>query len=202
MDIFLLGVGLGLVIVGYVVILALYFKYKGVDCKVSSFDIAKDITNGYDNINIVLYHGYISGYYLKRKVLKLTDRLYNATDLYSLAVVSYLSLVSLVNNKYLKWMERVIPVIHFIPKFFLITCISSCFLVSKGDAKIGIIIGVIVLFYQYFCLQIFNDGISLDIKMKNKKNIFNILYRMYKINILFFVSTLVFLLRFVVILIF
>ena len=64
---------------------------------------------------------------------------------------------------------------------------------SIGDSKLGIFFGIIILIYQYFYLSYF----SID-KVKDKV-VKSILNGFYRVNVLFFVSSLVFMLRFIVI---
>ncbi len=203
MEFYLLTTGIIIILIGYSIIMIDYLKYKRQEHKkINGFDIAKKITANYDNINIVESSEiWISKYHLKRKVIRLTNRIYSGTDEYSLAIATYLSSLSLSDNKYLNIISKIIPTIDFLNKSSLIMIISSYFMNTKGDAKIGIIIGVIILIYQYLYLQICSDTIATAQKKEPKKEkIIKIINHLYTSNTLFFISTLIFLLRFIIIL--
>ena len=70
------------------------------------------------------------------------------------------------------------------------------------DAKIGTILGLIILIYQYYYLQITSESIAIAKKKKIiKKEIIEGLEKIYLSNKLFFISTLTILLKFAIIII-
>ena len=82
--------------------------------------------------------------------------------------------------------------------------VASFILYSKGDARIGIIIGIIILIYQYCYRQILVESAELGrdrVKIK-KKEFDMIIKNVCFSNTLFFISSLIFVLRFAVIIIY
>ena len=204
MGIYLFWIGIGVVVVGYGIFLLNYFKYnQDSSYGISGFDLAKDITANYDNINIVESNDLlISQYHLKRNVIRLTKKSYGACDTFSLALASFLACLSLSDNVYLKWFRKLFPFMDFFNKSSLVMVIVSSFFYTKGDAKIGIFLGIIILVYQYFYLQIYSEVID-DVSKRNikmKDDIVSILKHLYSANTLFFISSFIFILRFVLIL--
>lgn len=190
-------------VVGYIIMVVDYIK-GSVDTGISGFDMAKSITSNYQDINIVLANNlYISKYYLKRRVIRLSRKDYSFCSTFSLFVVTFLSCVSLLKNKYMERLEKIFPFVDYINKSSIIFIIISCFLYSKGDARIGIIIGMVILVIQYLYLQIIGDVLVLvkDKKIKLKEKMLQYLEHLYISNKLLFISSLILLLRFFVIII-
>ena len=203
MEYYLLIFGLFLLLVGCLWFLFDYIKYSCIHLSTNSFDVAKKITSHYDDINIVEAAGSnVSRYVFKRKILRFTSKMYSSDDVFSVSLASLLSGISLNDNWYFYTYGKLISFIdcfHISP--FLLAVISL-FMYSKGDAKIGIILGVFLLIEEYFYMQIISQGIEIvrdKIKVKGLQDIHVVLNHFYKIHILFFVSALVFILRFIVI---
>ena len=205
MSFYLLIIGIVMVIFGYIVIFISYFKYhKFKNNDIICFDVIKDMTSSYDNINVIeATDNIFSKYYFKRRLIKLSKNMYEARDDFSFAVGSYLSGLSLSYSKYCRWISYIFPSIGFINKSSIIMAVISLFLYSKGDAKIGLVIGGLVLVYQYLYLQIFSSILEItDKRLKYDKDIvIKILSKVYSVNVLFFISTLVFMINFIFILI-
>lgn len=203
MDVYLLFIGIGVCLIGYVIIVYLFFRYR-IDKhdNISGFDIAKEITSDYDNINIILdKDSLMSKYFINRRVIKLSQRVYDGSDSFSLAVGSFLSGLSLNNSKYLLWLGKIFPTVGFLNKSSFVFAILSYFLYSKGDARIGIVVGLVILIYQYFYLHFFADSMN-DVLDKMDYGVVKVILNwMYRCNMLFFIGSLFFMLRFVVILI-
>ena len=85
--------------------------------KYSSFDLSKELTSNYDEINIIESKEiYLSKYNLKRRVIKLTPKTYNATDYYNLSISGILSGYSLINinkDKYLRTLSYIFKNINY-----------------------------------------------------------------------------------------
>ena len=204
MDFYLLVIGIFVVVSGYLRIFLCYLKFRRIYVKsVNGFDIAKDITTNYDTINVVEKDVLISNFSFRRNVIYLSKRLYCANDVFSLGLVSFLAGVSISNSTYVRVIKKVFPTIDFFNKSSLLMVILSLLFYSKGDARIGIVLGIIIIFYQYLYLQIFNSVMQLVLehKLTKKESIQNILLKFYSSNILFFVSSLIFILRFVFIIV-
>ncbi len=204
MDFYILWIGIILIIIGYLIIIIEYLKNKNNKIKnITGFDLAKEITTDYDNINIIESKEIImSDYRLKRNVIRLTKKTYESNNIFYLTISTYLSCISLTTNKYIKQLRNILPSIVFINKSPILLLIISYLFHSITDAKIGIIIGLIILIYQYYYLQIISDSITIAKDKKIvKKEIIKILEKIYQSNTIFFISTLTLILRFIIIII-
>ena len=198
---YLLLFGIFVVCLGLFYLFRDYFKYQASNGD-SAFDVAHDVID--EDTKIVLANNAIlSKYYFKRGVLRFSKHLYYASDVYSCCISLYLALISLSRDSS-SLFQKIFRSIDFINKSSLIMIVVSCFIRVKGDAYIGIVISFFVLIYQYFFLQICSSCIDKcsSIKLKNKKKVMDVFSHFYRANMLFFISTLIFLLRFVVMVIY
>lgn len=197
-------ISIALIIIGYLIFLLQYIinNNKKIN-SMTGFDLAKEITLDYDNINIVeSIEINLSNYHLKRNVIRLTKKTYESNSLFSLIISSYLSCLSLVNNKYINQLKKVLPRIDYLNKSPIIMLILLYIINTITDAKIGTILGLIILIYQYYYLQITSESIAIAKKKKIiKKEIIEGLEKIYLSNKLFFISTLTILLKFAIIII-
>lgn len=198
MGYYLLVLGISIMMIGYLIFIFCYFKYSRLNSNsLNGFDVAKKVTDNYNDINIIESDSFISYYHLKRKVIRLTGRVYNSNNSFYLGISSILASFYTVKKSFL---ERVIPVLTFIDFSPIVMGVVSYFMYNKGDARIGILLCLVVLLYQYFYLQIFMEGIEkANKKLKHQQNIVDVMVMIYKVNKILFISNLVFLLRFVVI---
>ncbi len=198
MELYLLILGISIMMIGYFIMIICYFKYSRIQSSnMNGFDAAKRVSDNYNDINIIESDSFISYYHLKRKVVRLTGRVYHSDNYFSLGISSMLASFYTVKKNVL---SNVIPVLTFIDFSSIIMGIVSYFMYSKGDARIGILLCLVILVYQYFYLQICMEGIEKATrKLKHQQNIVDVMVMVYKVNKMFFISNLVFLLRFVVI---
>ena len=189
-------------LIGYTIILIDKLKRKKENNKIG-FELAKEITSDYTNINIVeSKENLISKYHLKRKVIRLTPKMYESKDTFSHAMITLLSCISMLKNKYIETWEKVFKTIDYINKSPLLILTITYFIHTKTDAKIGIILGTLILIYQYYYLQIIGESLELSKeKLKKKDNYLSIINHLYKANKIFFISTLICLLKMITILI-
>ncbi len=202
MDFYLLVLGIGLIVFGYLRMFICYFlNRKDNMSDLTGFDIAREVSG--DDVHIVeSQKTIISKYLIQRQVIHMTKEMYYGSDSFSLAMASYLASLSIIKNRYLVLIGRVLPFIDFVNKSSFIMLVISYFIHTVADARIGIILGGIITVYQYFCLQIFGECVDmLKEKQLLHENVFAILKKWYSIHVILFVSGLVFILRFVVILI-
>lgn len=202
----LLLIGIGLVMFSYLMILIKYFVYKkkSID-SYSGFDGAKEVTSNYDEINIVSSRDVIfSEYDIKRNVIRLNNKNYDGNSYFDIAISMILagySLVNISNSDYFKF-KTIIKKIGYFGFVSLIGIVLSCFISNIGDAKIGIVVFVLLLVYQYMRYQIAvlaNDEIKevIDIEIYNKVS--NVINSIIKFNKISFIVMLLLIIRLVVI---
>jgi len=82
-EILLLLISIILILISYIRIILLYLKTKNIKIEdITGFDLAKELTLNYDDINIVESKEItISKYNLKRKIIRLTNKDYISNDI-------------------------------------------------------------------------------------------------------------------------
>lgn len=204
---FLLLVGILIVGIGYLRLLVLKLQSDSkVKFDFTGFDLAKEITANYDEINIVESKEVLwSQYHLKRGVIRLTPKNYGAMDIFSLAISACLSGISLANihrDKYVVFFSKIFSSMGCISKSSIIAILIALFTGSIGDAKIGLVLLSILLVYQYILIQIQTVGCyysqealkEIDLG-RDKVEVFKIQRAILSTYTLAFVAILIFLLR-------
>ena len=166
----------------------------------NGFDIAKEITSNYDEINIVSCNGLFSFYDVKRNVIRLNNKNYEGNSFIDISIGAMLAGISLVNsdnrNKFIFKRVRVISLASLIMMFL------SFLVNSIGDARIMMIITFGCLLYLFMRYQMVSGAVSL-IECNMDKNIYSKIksiimgyVNFYKIS---FISMLVLVVRLIVI---
>ena len=159
----LLLISILIIIIAYFRIILIYFKTRKIEIDdINGFDIAKELTSNYDEINIVESNELnISKYSLKRKIIRLTKKDYEANNIFTLAKTSLLSGYSLINldkDKNISLLSKILPSLDYLNKTPILTLLISIFAKNKGDAKIAIILLIIIIIYQYLINEINNNS--------------------------------------------
>ena len=173
MNKILLLISIILILVAYIRIILIYLKTKNIKINdLTGFDLAKELTSNYDEINIVESNSInISKYNLKRRIIRFTNKDYNSNDIFTLTKSSFLSSYSLLHlnkDKNINLLSNILPNIDYLNKSSIPSLIISLLANSKGDAKIAIILLLIILVYQYLINEINNNSIELTNKDLNK----------------------------------
>ena len=150
----LLIISIILILVSYTRIILIYLSTKSINIDdMNGFDLSKELTLNYDEINIVESKEInISKYNIKRRVIRLTTKDYNSNNIFNLSKITLLSgysLMNINNDKYLSLLGRVLPNIDYLNKSSLIALFISILTRTTKDAKISIILLIIILIYQY-----------------------------------------------------
>lgn len=194
------------VVLLYSFIVGIYFinKKKIVD-NYSGFDVAKDVTTNYDAINIVKSSDIVvSEYDVKRNVIRLNANNYEGNSYFDIFVSSILAGYSLVNsdNPNSFKFSFLFKKIRWISFSSLVMLILSIMISNIGDAKIGIVVFILLLIYQYMRYQISVNS-NLVIKENLDKELYNKLEKNLELDIIInklsFILSLVMILRLVVI---
>lgn len=173
MNKILLLISIILILVAYIRIILIYLKTKNIKINdLTGFDLAKELTSNYDEINIVESNSVnISKYNLKRRIIRFTNKDYNSNDIFTLTKSSFLSSYSLLHlnkDKNINLLSNILPNIDYLNKSSIPSLIISLLANSKGDAKIAILLLLIFLVYQYLINEINNNSIELTNKDINK----------------------------------
>lgn len=159
----LLFVSNGLVISAYLLyFLIIYFSNKKIG-KCTGFDVAKDIVEEYNSINIVEGNSFFSIYNLKRKVIKLSKKSYygNSVSMIAISLLEAgISVIDKEKNKYIDLLSRVfnnLKILYIFPIFSLFISNSSFYV---SDAKINIVLLLICSFISYMLVDIKNQAMD------------------------------------------
>lgn len=203
----LLLISIIITVISYLRILIIYAKSKNEKINnLTGFDLAKEITSNYNEINIVESKEInISKYNLKRRIIRLTNKNYESNDIFTLGITSCLSGYSLANinkDKYLQLLANIFPNIDYLNKTSILIIIISVLTTNAGDAKIGVILLGIILIYQYLIIQIntaSNEYTKQEIKKivskKYLSKIETILNSFLSLHTVNFIITLILILR-------
>lgn len=158
-QIALLSLSIILILISYTRIILQFLKTKSIKLEdVTGFDLAKELTSNYDEINIVESKEItISKYNLKRKFIRLTPKDYTSNDIFTLTKSSLLAGYSLSNinqDKNIRLLSKIFSSIDYLNKSSIIALIISLLAQNIADAKIAIILLIIILIYQYLINEI------------------------------------------------
>lgn len=134
------------------------------------FNIAKDIIQEYDMINIIENTGIISYYNLRRGVIKLSSKSYYGSDLSHISIGLMEAGVSVIDkkgNKFINIFKNIVSNLKILYIFPIITVIVNFITYTKGDAKIGLILVIISTLVIYMINSILinaNDWVCNNIK--------------------------------------
>ena len=171
----------------------------------TGFDVAKDVTTNYDEINIVSSNDIVSSEYdIKRNVIRLNTKNYDGNSYNDIAIASLLAGFSLVRNEnsdYFKF-SFIFKKIRGISLVSLLMVVISYFISNIGDARIGIVLFLGLLVYLYMRYQIVvsaNSFIESNLDKKIYANIKSVIVGYINFYKLSFIVSLVMILRLVVI---
>ena len=193
----ILILGIILIILGYLYLIILYVVNKNKKLDITAADQVENLLKGNDSINVIESKDNIfSSYNLKRRIVKLTTRMYESNSLFSVSVASLLSGYSLVNNKLINYFSYVFREIKYFSYTGIITIIFSFMVSNIGDSKLLIVIFFLIAIYQYL-INSFNSEVMENIEVD--KDINRVINNISRVNTIFFIGTLLEMLRLVVI---
>lgn len=203
----LLIISIIIILISYIRIILNFFKTKKIELEdMTGFDLAKELTSNYDEINIVESHEIsISKYNLKRKIIRFTPKDYTSSNIFILAKSSLLAGYSLLNlnkDKNIELLSKIFSNIDYLNKSALIAILISIFTNKIGDAKIGIILLIIILIYQYLINEInlaskeqTDEELKKILNEKQYLSLVNVQSSFLSLNKISFIATLILLLR-------
>ena len=209
----LLLISILLILIAYLNIVLKFIKTKNIKIdNLTGFDLAKELTSNYDEINIVESRDInISKYNLKRRVIRLTTKDYNSNNINTLSKISLLSGYSLINlnkDKNIELLAKIFKSIDYLNKSPILAIIISLLVRKIGDAKIALILLIIISIYQYLINEInitSKEETTNNLKEIIKDNNYSILESIQNsyllLNKISFITTLILILRLVLIII-
>lgn len=140
----------------------------------------------------------LNKYQLKRKIIKLKEKTYSSKSFFSLSIAYLLSGYSKLKESSLEYLSKIIPYFYYLSFTPIISLVITLVIKTSMDAKIGIIIFIIILIYQNILSNLNTKAIDL-VKDDNKyitKYLNNIIF----ISKVFILSTIIQLIRMIILL--
>lgn len=207
----LLSLSIILITFSYLKIILIYYQTKNIRLDTTNgFDLAKELTSNYNDINIVESKEInISKYNLRRKIIRLIPEDYSSNDIFTLSKIALLSGYSLLNlnqDKNVTAISKIIPNITYLNYSAIISILVSILSNTIGDTKISIIILLLITVYQYLINEInisskeqVSKSLKKIVKEKNYLYIEKVQHSFLSSNKISFISTLILILRAVII---
>ena len=194
----LLIISIIITILGYLLLIFTYLLNKNKTKDITASDQVLKILDDENAINLIEdKDAYFSHYNIKRDIVKLKTKTFNSKDIFSISIATLLSSYSLIKNNFFKYISYIFKEIKFFSIIPLITIILSYIVQNSGDSKIAIVIFIIIAIYQYLINTINTEAINkLNIEDKDINKILNIIN---KTSTIFFINTLIQIIRLVVI---
>lgn len=140
----------------------------------------------------------LNKYQLKRKIIKLKEKTYSSKSYFSLSIAYLLSGYSKLKESSLEYLSKVIPYFYYLSFTPIISLVITLVIKTSMDAKISIIIFIIILIYQNILSNLNTKAIDL-VKDDNRyitKYLNNIIF----ISKVFILSTIIQLIRMIILL--
>lgn len=182
----------------YMGIIMLYIVNRKKNTSITASEEVLKILDDEASINLIESRESIfSKYNIKRKMVKLSSNTYDSNNSFKVAIASLLAGYSLTDNKLLNYIAYIFKELKFISFTSIISLLASIFVSNAGDAKICIILLIIIAVYLYILDVINNDAISkIKIEDNNVNKILNKFMIFSKVS---FIITLIEIIRLVVI---
>ena len=193
----ILIISLALVIYGYIKLLITYILNKNKKYKNKAYEVVIKLLDDESSINLIeSKESSFSKYNIKRKMVKLSENTYDNDNIFRVSVASMLSGYALSKSKYLQTLSTIFKELKVFSYSAIICIIISILTTNMGDAKISIVPVSLIAVYQYI-LNLINiealDSVDVSKEVNVIMNTFN------KVNNIFFISSLVQIVRLVVI---
>lgn len=206
----LLYVSSGLIIFSYLLYLCLIiFNRRKEISELTGFDIAKNMLEEYNRINIIEGNYSFSYYNVKRRVIKLSKDDYYGNNLSAIALSSLQAGVSIVERGFVDNFKRIFPSLKVIELFGIVSLVLNYISMTVSDAKIGIVLMGIIVIIRYFYMDILYSSYNFvsdkikkikEVKQDKRIDVLNFINRVILCNRIQFVAELIIMVRFVMLL--
>lgn len=140
----------------------------------------------------------LNKYQLKRKIIKLKEKTYSSKSYFSLSIAYLLSGYSKLKESSLEYLSKVIPYFYYLSFTPIISLVITLVIKTSMDAKIGIIIFIIILIYQNILSNL--NAKAIDLVKDDNKYITKYLNNIIFISKVFILSTIIQLIRMIILL--
>ena len=182
---------------GYLVLFYMYITGNRKKSTNSGYDITFKLLEEENNTKIVEGSSlFISEYDCSRDAIRLSTRSYNNKDSFTLFTSSLLAGFALCkNSSFLNILKRVFRKYRFL-SFSPLLILLMNIIFGYGDSILGILITLVILFYQYLYFNYLNEA-SLKVEGKVNDNTKKLLNTNIRVNILFMMSSILLLIKFI-----
>lgn len=193
-----LGIGIILTIFLYFSLVICYIVNRNSCGNVTGSELGLKILDNEYSINLIKSKESIfSKYSIKRRMVKLSSNTYDSNNYFSLAISSLLAGYSIITNKLLDFIGKIFKEIKFVSFSSVVVVVASGFTRSVGDAKICMVVLVLIAIYQYILNNINVEAIE---KIDSKDEKINKILKLFTITTMMsFIITLTQILRLVII---
>lgn len=140
----------------------------------------------------------LNKYQLKRKIIKLKEKTYSSKSYFSLSIAYLLSGYSKLKESSLEYLSKVIPYFYYLSFTPIISLVITLVIKTSMDAKIGIIIFIIILIYQNILSNL--NTKAIDLVKDDNKDITKYLNNVIFTSKIFILSTMIQLIRMITLL--
>lgn len=140
----------------------------------------------------------LNKYQLKRKIIKLKEKTYSSKSYFSLSIAYLLSGYSKLKESSLEYLSKVIPYFYYLSFTPIISLVITLVIKTSMDAKISIIIFIIILIYQNILSNL--NTKAIDLVRDDNKYITKYLNNIIFISKVFILSTIIQLIRMIILL--
>lgn len=140
----------------------------------------------------------LNKYQLKRKIIKLKEKTYSSKSYFSLSIAYLLSGYSKLKESSLEYLSKVIPYFYYLSFTPIISLIIALVIKTSMDAKIGVVIFILILIYQNILSNL--NTKAIDLVNDDNKDITKYLNNIIFISKVFILSTIIQLIRMIILL--
>lgn len=140
----------------------------------------------------------LNKYQLKRKIIKLKEKTYSSKSYFSLSIAYLLSGYSKLKESSLEYLSKVIPYFYYLSFTPIISLIIALVIKTSMDAKIGVVIFILILIYQNILSNL--NTKAIDLVNDDNKDITKYLNNIIFTSKIFILSTMIQLIRMVIML--
>ncbi len=140
----------------------------------------------------------LNKYQLKRKIIKLKEKTYSSKSYFSLSIAYLLSGYSKLKESSLEYLSKVIPYFYYLSFTPIISLVITLVIKTSMDAKIGIVIFILILIYQNILSNL--NTKAIDLVKDDNKDITKYLNNIIFTSKIFILSTMIQLIRMIILL--
>lgn len=132
-------------------------------------------------------------YQIKRKIIKLKEKTYSSKSYFSLSIAYLLSGYSKLKDDTLEYLGKVIPYFYYLSFTPIISLVIGLVIKTSMDAKIGIVLFVLILVYQNVLSNL--NAKAIDLVKDDNSDVTRYLTNIIFASKIFILSTMIQLIR-------